>query len=295
MNRLHRTQRQGWWSCLCILLVVLAALASVRPAQASLTARMVKDINPKTATQSPPPEDSFMAVGSEMYFTAHGQELWKSDGTATGTMLVKDFQAGPGGTGLTELTAVGATLFFIANDNVHGWGLWKSDGTAAGTMVVSHLFATDLTAVGNTLFFNARIVDAGNIIRGQELWKSDGTAAGTTVVKHLSAAYLTAMGSALFFMADDGVHGAELWKSDGTPAGTALVADIHPTASSWPSSLAAVGSTLFFTADDGVHGNELWKSNGIGAGTVLVKDINPRGWSQTLTPTVAPPLMRLQQ
>ena len=40
-----------------------------------------------------------------------------------------------------------------------------------------------------------------------------------------------------------------------------------------PSSLTAVGGTLFFTADDGIHGQELWTSNGSGSGTVLVKDI----------------------
>jgi ELWxxDGT repeat protein len=93
----------------------------------------VKDINLETTNQSPLPPDDFTAVGREMYFTAddgvHGRELWKTDGTMSGTMLVKDIQAGPDSADPSELTAVGVTLFFVAHDSVHGYALWKSDGT----------------------------------------------------------------------------------------------------------------------------------------------------------------------
>src|SRR6185436_16490423 len=38
-----------------------------------------------------------------------------------------------------ELTDVGGTLFFTAEDGVDGRKLWKSDGTAAGTVVVKEV------------------------------------------------------------------------------------------------------------------------------------------------------------
>ena len=42
-----------------------------------------------------------VAIGSTAYFTAddgvHGEELWKSDGTAAGTVLVKDINPGSAG------------------------------------------------------------------------------------------------------------------------------------------------------------------------------------------------------
>ena len=79
-----------------------------------------------------------------MFFTAtdgtHGQELWKSNGSRTGTVLVKDIRPCPGQyRGPSELTRVGSRLFFAGNDGVHGQELWKSDGTKAGTVLVKNI------------------------------------------------------------------------------------------------------------------------------------------------------------
>ena len=68
----------------------------------------------------------------------HGDELWKSDGTAAGTVLVKDINPGGSGT-IDNLTAVDGTLFFTADDGEHGNELWKSDGTEAGTVLVKDI------------------------------------------------------------------------------------------------------------------------------------------------------------
>jgi len=268
---------------------------------------LVKDINPGSYTSSDP--ENLTAVGNTLFFTAndggyesgvygggYSTELWKSDGTAAGTVLVKDINPGgnymvPFGSFPENLTAVGNTLFFNADDGVNGEELWKSDGTEAGTVLVrdirpgsygSYSYSSspdNLTAVGNTLFFTAF-----DDVNGEELWKSNGTAAGTVLVRDIRAgsfgsypSNLTALGNTLFFTAFDGVNGWELWRSDGTAAGTVLVKDIRPGSytSSDPENLTAVGNTLFFTANDGVNGTELWKSDGTAAGTVLVRDIRP--------------------
>ncbi len=47
-------------------------------------------------------------------------ELWKSDGTATGTVRVKDIQPGPIGSAPSSFTEVGAIIFFTANDGATG-------------------------------------------------------------------------------------------------------------------------------------------------------------------------------
>ena len=224
----------------------------------------------------------------------HGDELWKSDGTGAGTVLVKDIDPGSSGSMPEELTDVNGVLYFTADDGVHGRELWRSDGTEAGTVLVADIrpgksggVPQDLTAVGGTLFFAAN--DGGH---GDELWESDGTQTGTILVKDISSgkqflrtSLLTAVGTTLFFADNDGVHGEELWKSDGTDAGTLMVKDINPGSSGSLYSggmfgnptdfLMNVNGTLFFSANDGTHGDELWKSDGTPAGTVLVKDILP--------------------
>ena len=246
----------------------------------SLTPHLLKDIYPGARSSFVGAGPNFTAVGATVYFAAndgvHGFELWKSNGTAAGTVLVKDINPGSKGSYPASLTNVNGSLFFQANDG-HGDALWKSNGTAAGTVVVKDIPSgvNSLTNVNGTLFFIA------NDDPGLEVWKSNGTAAGTVLVKDINPRFgsapdqLTNINGTLFFQATDG-HGYELWKSNGTAAGTVLVKDINPGSGS-PDlyHLTNVNGTLFFVGNDGVHGKELWKSNGAAAGTVLVKDIKP--------------------
>ena len=250
---------------------------------------------------------AFAAVGNTLFFSAndgiHGQELWKSDGTEAGTVLVKNIKPnddGPGpGSRPSSLTAVGDRLFFTAGDGVHGRELWKSDGSRAGTVLVKNIkndsvrgpgsSPAELTAMGSGFFFTA---DDGT--HGRELWKSDGSRAGTVLVKNISPRfaenyygsphYLTARGNRVFFSANDGTHGVELWRSNGSRTGTVMVKNIdtnerndapdYPGA--MPSQLTAMGGRLYFVAGDETRGEELWKSDGSRVGTVLVKDIDQR-------------------
>jgi len=246
---------------------------------------------------------SLTNVNGTLFFTADngsaGIELWKSDGTNAGTVLVKDIN--PGGQGSTPawLTDVNGMLFFFARTNATGMELWKSDGTAAGTILVKDInpgsndslsFATPLmTNVNGTLFFG---VDDGT--HGVELWRSNGTAAGTALIKDIhpgpDSAFTTSYALALrdreryrfaqiantiYFVAADGSHGQELWKSDGTATGTQITKDINPGTANGVASEPPVvmNDTLFFIGDDGVHGFELWRSDGTTAGTALVSDI----------------------
>src|SRR5262249_48897227 len=163
-----------------------------------------------------------------------GDELWKSDGTEQGTVLVKDIYPGRESSDPTYLTNVNSTLFFTAFEPNTGYELWKSDGTEAGTVLVKDIYP------GFTY--------------------NDYT--GEFYVNSSYPQDLTNVNGTLFFTADDGVYGDELWKSDGTEAGTVLVKDINPgSVGSNPNDLTDVNGTLFFTAVDGVNGGQVWKSD----------------------------------
>jgi ELWxxDGT repeat protein len=116
------------------------------------------------------------AALGHLFFAAgdaeHGAELWKTDGTVEGTVLIKDIAPGPRSSTPRGLVAAGGLLYFTADDGVHGAELWQSDGTAAGTRQVQDIAPEGLsstpdrfTAVGSHLFFTA---DDGE--RGRELW-----------------------------------------------------------------------------------------------------------------------------
>jgi ELWxxDGT repeat protein len=176
-----------------------------------------------------------------------GAELWRTDGSASGTQRVLDLRSGPGGAEPSFLTPFGSALFFAAGNIELG----------------TELFAYTLT---------------GEVVCIADV--NDGHDSSTPM-------HLTAAGQMLFFSADDGVYGRELWVTNGDGIqsfdvsgghGTRLAHDISPGPSgSTPESLTwdSTSSTLFFTADNGISGRELWSAHAMGNGAELVSDICP--------------------
>jgi len=73
------------------------------------------------------------------FFTANdgttGRELWITDGTPAGTMLLKDIYPGTtSGLNNFQSRVVGNLLYFVADDGFSGTELWVSNGTPAGTL-----------------------------------------------------------------------------------------------------------------------------------------------------------------
>ena len=201
------------------------------------------------------------------------REIWRSDGTAAGTLRL-----GPSIVG-NRMYSLDDGLYFTVDSQ-----LWRGDGTPTGSAMLFDINPTNdirgsntihyLTSLGGLLFFtgfDSRYRAA--------LWRSDGTAAGTALVSddfsmidYVPLRLLPAASDRLFLFANDGTHGNELWRSDGTPEGTSLVIDLTTLGAS-SISIIISGERAFFTAYDPVQGDtpsNLWASDGTLGGTSLI-------------------------
>jgi len=138
----------------------------------------------------------FTNLNGILYFNAKteasGNELWRSDGTADGTVMVKDIREGSDKSDPLYLTNMNGTLYFRAKDTDYGAELWRSNGTAEGTEMVKDInnekyssYPRALTIIDGTLYFKAYDesypVGTSYGARG-EIYRSDGTEAGTVPV-----------------------------------------------------------------------------------------------------------------
>lgn len=235
---------------------------------------------PNGGTSSP---RNFLPTSNYLFFVSgfwtSGYELYRTDGTTAGTILLKDIDPGMNSSSPSNMLDVNGTLFFTATNGTYGNELWKSDGTAAGTVLVKDVKpGTGSSSIGriatinNTFIF---VADDGT--NGYALWRSDGTAAGTYLVKALGNSFsdIVTLNNTGYFTVNSGA-GNELWITDGTTAGTIMLKDINPgSASAYPGNLTVMNGFLYFSATDGTNGVELWRTDGTAANTLLVKDIAP--------------------
>jgi ELWxxDGT repeat protein len=211
---------------------------------------------------------------------AHGRELWRTDGTASGTVRVSDVAPGPDGgvpsSDRPDLWVVGQTVFFVGDERSLGWELWRSDGTPEGTAMVkdiapgrdSSLSTMEAAVMDGVLYFRA---DDGT---GYRLWRTDGTEAGTwsfgILLPDLRPSLTPWRGLLLFSGGEPSSTLNQLWRTDGTLSGTYLVKDVGV------SDLVALESAALFAGTAGTNlQRELWTTDGSPEGTALLKDIRP--------------------
>jgi ELWxxDGT repeat protein len=79
---------------------------------------------------------NLVAVGNSVYFSAydgvHGNELWKSDGTSGGTMMVKDIIRGTASSLPRNFSMFNNIIYFSVLGR-YGAELWRTDGSESGT------------------------------------------------------------------------------------------------------------------------------------------------------------------
>ena len=307
---------------LCAILVTSSKPASWQNYQFYCT-KMVKDIHPDASGVASVEQTdvyhpaTLTQYKEDVYFAGSvglsGVELWRTNGTAQGTVMVKNINPN-GSSNPQQFCVANGLLFFTANDGIHGKELWKTDGTAQGTVLVKDVrpgpegsLSRNMVSIGNLVLFGEEFD-----VSHKGLWRSDGSAAGTVKVNDTPPVYDIYDGTEVI----NGIYYYrtfnQIWRSDGSTkgtymiynqngdyltnvngtlyfgadnklyklVGTVLAPQLVKSLPDWyPSFSVNYNGTLFFRASDPLRGFELWKSNGTAAGTVLVKDINPEGAS----------------
>jgi len=250
---------------------------------------------------------SMQAIGNTLYIagdrTGTGLELykWEDNGSETGLItLVSDLTPGTAGSQITELTAVGNILYFLASPAGSGQerALYRSDGTSTGTALVSNagIFPGGLEVAGTTLYYRAEAAGIG----GDVLWQitnastltpgipttltSFSTGSGPIQLRSVSS--LQAVGNDLYFVSQEVVPGVggnpdDVLNLEWRRLSGGILTTFDPDGGTVSSSLngvaqpqlTVVGDYAYFAAQDG-QGVELFRADLTTGATTGLPQIN---------------------
>ena len=228
-----------------------------------------------------------------MYFSATtnstGTELWKTDGTAAGTSMVKDIRSGTTSSSPGSFFVFNAELHFKINMGLNGIDIWKTNGTSSGTVKATNTVCYNVNCgFGKPIEYNGTLYAAG-------YWNNQGSevlmydSSGLSLLVDLSPGSRFSVprttNPSNLIVHDDWIwfltggnpssgNGYCLYRSNGTAAGTTpFVCDTNKYG------LELFNDELYFGRSANGKGYELWKTDGTTSGTVMVKDVNTGGGS----------------
>ncbi len=280
-----------------VLAVLLAGSAAAVEDEFAGPAFLVRNIDdgadPKESSR---PRD-FVVAGDLVFFTAddgeHGRELWRTDGTPGGTVLLRDSVPG------VDDGVYGAPVPYgnLVAFRVFGGSLWLSDGTADGTFALLEQppgslgrSPVSIATIGERLFFVTEEWKPDTRLE-YVMWTSDGTLDGTVPLRRfegtdcLESFKLYAASDRLYAVISSEYTGcAKIWAADArslvdTGEGIQSATPIELPLVVFPDVERAVaGDILLFVATDTEYATGLWRSDGTAAGTFpLLQGAGTRG------------------
>ncbi len=258
------------------------------PANTSL----LKDIRPGS-TGSSSQSDSiegqrlFIANDTYVFFVANdgtnGNQLWRTDGTTNGTVMISNFSNGAIRFTTTNCAIYNNELYFSGSEQSSlGTELYKTDGNTVNLVkdinpAINSSFPNQLIVYNNLLYFAASTLQ-----EGRELWVTNGTTSGTLLAENIypenpneingsDPDNMTLLNGELFFRArifDAPTNSAlrTLVKYNGNNIETVAVNKIEVPSASRP---VVFDDNLYFAARerDTFNSFSIWKTDGTSIGT----------------------------
>jgi ELWxxDGT repeat protein len=205
----------------------------------------------------------------------HSSELWVTDGTTTGTNLLKDINADPNGySDPFNFTGMGNKVFFTAiQETGQNARLYVTDGTTAGTVSPKYIipsFSPFMQSSNSMMVFNNEVYFTGSDSSHTDigLWKTDGSYAGTTLVAPFTQTLLehTVLNNKLYMIVE-GAGKRSLWVTDGTSSGTnELTPSVSP-----QKGMQVLNNKLYFLTENDINSSpSLYVTDGTTSGTEIV-------------------------
>jgi len=220
----------------------------------------------------------FTASGPWCYFIANEGQLWRSDGTTTGTTKLSTPEMA------SVYRLIVTTTHIIAHTSPESevneiWsrtlagGDWTRLAPPDGKVWVNLSY---MVAAGDDVFFGVQYIG-----QPAELWATDGTPAGTRKIplvhqgseSFTRASGMTAWNGSVYLTAQNQDLDVDLWRTDGTAAGTerlAVFVDASPYVV--PYQLAPDSQFLHFHSMNSQNEWELWRTGGTAATTRRVRN-----------------------
>ncbi len=239
-----------------ILFLQLLFAACTSHAQTSTpNPQLIKDIYPGTNGSD---AQEVVRAGKYIFFTAvdtasGARRLYRTDGTAAGTIRLTLTSPGYISTTADHLTTFGDKIVFAA-DNSSGYNeVWVSDGTQAGTFGIENYISTagslgGFYVVGNYVYFSVHKNDTIQVRR------IDTSFTKSTLVKSFNIDHTGYYDCSLFkavnnnkvyfdyFSPADNTD--QIWETNGTPSGTVMLK--HLDTEGVESELMQSGKFLYF-------------------------------------------------
>jgi ELWxxDGT repeat protein len=226
--------------------------------------------------------NSMVALNDKLYFVAlddaHGKEIWMSDGTESGTQLVRDINPGSGDSNAKPLFILNNQSFWTAFDPLWGLELWSTE--SSGTTMSLHADINTNTNSsdlgGFEVYGNVTLFPADNGTTGVGVWRHFPDQNTVSIIDSgpflTVPALFTRLGEKVVFQATDSLHGNELWSYDLQTNQAGLLVDLNPgNNGSFPDNLTLCDGKVFFNAAM-LSSNTVYVTDGTPGGTTSIGD-----------------------